>query len=445
MKKVLLILPFLSFPFFLNAAEYCSSDTSDIAAGGKLSFEKTDETTNALLSKERPHESKSIPTPKFVMKSGNNNFLMTIGGEFDFIMGGDMGNDLYKQDGAGVSFVTNAIPVPAVKGHKGDFYINPINGSVDLQVVAFANTKDALTGYFKVGTNGISTSLALQRAYINYRGFTGGLKLTLFQDDYACQPPTIDPQGPSGCVSAASYEFSYKSKSYNGFRFALGLDIPTFYSAQGYYRGHDFPALNGDIVTGNVDNIIPDIPAWVEYSFSQWNRIRLSGILRNFTYEDMLKDKIRHTCGWGAMLSGNIQPADKWILYYQLAYGKGIGAYLQDIAGHPYSFIPCDDKPGYMKPSPMMGVNLGVTFNPTSKLQFNAVVSESRIWDVSDYANAQDEALNYKYAHYGAVNCFYNINSFLQVGIEYLYGHRQTWNIGGASDNRLQAQFSFTF
>lgn len=430
-------------PWLANAAE--QPDTTDISAGKKLEIVRTTPEIAKVLDKTRPHDANAIPTPKFVLKSGNNNFLMTIGGQFNLITGGDIGNNLYKQSDAGISFITSAIPVPAQRGYKGDFYINPLNGFMDAQIVAFPNTDNELSAYVKVGTNGITSSLALQRAYLTYRGFTGGLKLTLFQDDYACQPPTIDPEGPSGCISAAVYELSFKSKSYNGFRFALGLDMPTYYSSNGYYRGHDYPALDNKQVSTAIDNYIPDVPMWAEYSFSQWNRIRLSGVIRNFRYKDILADKYRINTGWGLMLSGNVQPANQWILYYQLAYGKGIGNYIQDIAGHPYSYIPDDARPGYMSSSPMMGANIGVTFNPTSKLQFNAMFSEARIWDVGTYANSVDESQNYKYALYGAVNCFYNINSFLQVGLEYLYGHRQTWNIGGANDSRIQAQLSFTF
>ena len=343
--------------------------------------------------------------------------------------------------------MTSAIPVPAQKGKKGDFYINPINGSVDMQIVGLAGTPDEITGYIKVGTNGINTSIVLQRAYITYRNFTAGMKLTLMQDDYACQPPTIDPEGPSGCVSNVAYEISYKSKSYNGFRFAAGLDMPTFYSSKGYYRGKDFPEFDGKQVAdyGDAEQLIPDIPAWVEYTFSENNRIRVSGLLRNFAYRDLVADKTRHMLGWGVMLSGNVSPVDKLIFYYQVAYGQGIGAYLQDIAGKPISFVPDDARPGRMKASPMMGANVGVTFNATSKLQFNAMFSESRIWKVGDYCNALDESQNYKYALYGAVNCFYNINPWLQWGIEYLWGHRQTWNIGGANDSRIQTQLAFTF
>ena len=444
MKHSLLLPVALMLPFIANAADL--NDTTDIAAGKKLQFIRTTPEVAKIVDRTRPHEANSIPTPKFAITSGNNNFVLTIGGQINVIAGGDIGNNLYSQSGAGISFVTSQIPVPAVKGQKGDFYITPLDGSVDMQVVGLANTPNAVTGYIKVGTNGVNTNVVLQRAYVSWRGLTGGMKLTLFQDDYACQPPTIDPEGPSGCISNVAYEVSYKSKSYNGFRFAVGVDVPTFYTSKGYYRGHDYADFdNKQVSTTTFEQMIPDVPAWVEYSFSTWNRIRLSGLMRNFRYRDRVAGKDRVETAWGAMLSGNIQPASKWILYYQAAYGKGIGSYIQDIAGHPYSFIPDDENPGRMTASPMLGANIGVTFNPTSKLQFNAMFSEARIWGVKDYANSVSEANNYKYALYGAVNCFYNINSFLQVGVEYLYGHRQTWNIGGADDNRVQAQLSFTF
>ena len=443
MKHTILSLVAAVIPGLAFAAE--TPDTTDIQSGKKLEIVRTTPEVAKILNKTRPHEAGAIPTPKFVLKSGNNNFIMTIGGQINLIVGGDMGNDLYNQSGAGISFVTNQIPVPAQSGHKGDFYINPLYSQMDMQIVGLANSDNEVTGYLKIGTNGNTTSVNLMRAYVTWRGFTGGQKLTLFQDDYACQPPTIDPEGPSGEVSTVSYELSYKSKSYNGFRFALGLDIPTYYSANGIYLGHDFTNFEDKQVTTDVNQIVPDIPMWVEYSFSQWNRIRFSGIIRNFAYKDLLANQTRHNVGWGVMLSGNIQPASQWIIYYQAAYGAGIGNYIQDIAGHPYSFIPNDSKPGYMKPAPMLGANIGVSFNPTKKLQFNAMFSEARIWDVRDYANAGEEINNYKYALYGAVNGFYTINSFLQVGLEYLYGHRETWNMGGANDSRLQAELSFTF
>ena len=59
-------------------------------------------------------------------------------------------------------------------------------------------------------------------------------------------------------------------------------------------------------------------------------------------------------------------------------------------------------------------------------------------------SDAPDNVNNYKYGFYAAGNVFYNISSYLQVGVEYLYGRRGTWNAGSALDNRLQMQIMFT-
>lgn len=423
-----------------------SSETpTDNDHGNPIEIKRTSPEVKEILQKTRQPDPRSVPVPSFVLKSRNNNFIVALGGMINPIMGWDIGNNLYKQDGAGISFVTNKIPVPPTSGHRGDFYINPINGAVDLQITGLANTPNAISGYIKVGTNGIEPSLVLQRAYVSWRNFQAGMQLTLMQDAYACQPPTIDPEGPSGCLSAVAYEIAYKSRDYKGFRFAVALDMPTYYSANGYYRGKDFPRFDNKQVDISADQLIPDIPAWIEYSFSQWNRVRLSAMIRNFHYRDVVANKTRYTPGYAVMLSGNLSPVKPVIFYYQLAYGKGVGAYLQDLAGQEFSFIPDPEKPGKMKASPMMGANIGVTFNATSRLQFNAMFSESRIWQVRDYATAPDSGCNYKYALYGAVNCFYNITPYLQWGIEYVWGRKKTWDMGAADDSRIQTQVAFTF
>lgn len=414
-------------------------------AQSSIGIQHTSAADSAILAEARSKAPHEIPVPKFVIKGQNNNFMLTIGGQVNPIMGWDIGNNLYNVDGAGISFVTQKIPVPATKGHKADYYINPLNAAVDFQIVGLAGTENQITGYIKLQTNGNTQGVNLSRAYLKWRHFTFGEKLTLMQDDYACQPPTIDPEGPSGCISTVAYEINYTSPSYNGFQYAIGLDLPTWYSSNGVYRGHDYPAMDGQQVTnyGDAEQMIPDIPMWIQYGTSTWNRVRISGIIRNFAYRDVLNDKTRHTLGWGVMLSGNLNPIKPVIFYYQAAYGKGIGAYLQDLAGMPLSFIPDPDNLGKMKASPMMGINFGFSFNVSPKVQINIMGSESRIWKVREYATVND-AYNYKYALYGAANVFYNITPYLQWGVEYLWGKRETWNMGGAHDSRIQTQLMFT-
>lgn len=432
----------LSLPGFASAESNDSISAGDDHSN-PISFQRTTpEVADILLKAQAPDQS-NLPAPAFVVKSENNNFIMTIGGEINPILGFDIGNNLYKQSGP--DFTTSAIPVPALPGHKGDFFINPLTGNLYLQITGLSGTDNQITGYVKIGTNGSNHAINLKRAYVRWRNLTAGLKTTLMEDADACQPPTIDAEGPSGEVSGGAYEVSYMSPSYNGFRWAVGLDMPTFYSSDGVYRGHDFPALKNTHVDTDADQLIPDIPVWAEYTFSDNNRVRVSGLLRNFTYRDLLTQKTRHTSGWGVMLSGNLSPIEPLIFYYQGIYGKGIGNYIQDISGLPISFVPSDANPGHMSPTPMMGWVLGATYNFNSKWQANAMFSQTRVWDCGDYCSANDMSQNYKYALYGAVNCFYNITSYLQAGVECVWGHRQTWDHIGADDTRIQTQLSFTF
>ena len=94
----------------------------------------------------------------------------------------------------------------------------------------------------------------------------------------------------------------------------------------------------------------------------------------------------------------------------------------------------------------MMGLVVGATVKATSKLSFNAMFSEARIWHVGEYATSTETPTdNYKYALYAAANCFYDITPYLSCGIEYVWGRRCTWDRTSAHDNRLQAQIQFSF
>lgn len=435
---------------FVGSASAGNTDDEVIYEAGPIELVRTTPEIEAILVKARPREPK-METPKFAVRSRGNRFVMSIGGQVNPIMGYDIGNDLYNAPGAGIDFVTGNIPVPAQPGHKGAFFINPLNAYLDFTIVGFGGTKNQLSAYFKIGTNGASHGLALKRAFVTWRNVTAGETQTLLQDGDAVQPPTIDPQGPCGDVGATAYQLSYKSPSYSGFRYAIALEMPTFYSSKGYYRGKDYRHdFYGVKVTDDASQTIPDVPAWVEYEFSDNNRIRLSGILRNFAYRDLITSKTRHLAGWGAQLSGNFSFWKPLVFNYQAIYGKGIGNYLQDISGRPLSFTPKNDAVGRMVANPMMGLVFGASYNVTPKLQFNAVGSYSRIWNVGPYADTGDSngvagEANYRYSVYAAANCFYSFTPYLKLGIEYLYGHRETYSMGCASDNRIQTQISFTF
>lgn len=443
------------------AVEPETEEEAVLYSAGPLQFIPT--ASNAFVYKTikeaRPKEPGGLSVPKFTVKSKNNKFMMTIGGKINPIMGYDIGNDLYQVTDAGSSFIPGDIPVPPLTGHKGDFFINALNGNLDFTIVGFAGTKNQVTGYIKIAANGNTKPIVLKRAFITWHNVSAGLKSSNATDDDACQPNLIDPQGPNGDVSTSTYQVSYLSPSYNGFRFAASIEKPTFNNSNGIYRGKDFASWYGHQVNADVDQLIPDIPLWMEYSANDQNRVRFTAILRNFAYQNMLEQKRQNIFAWGTMLSGNFSFWKPLTFNFQAVYGKGIGAYIQDLQGRPVSFTPDSEHLGKMQANPMMGLVFGASYNATKKLQFNVVGSYARIWNVGDYATFQDATAedanghevmtagdaNYHYGIYVAANCFYKFTPYLQWGIEYLYGRRATYSLGAANDSRIQTQLTFTF
>lgn len=430
-------------------------DKEDEPADKQIVFAKTsqDSTVYNILNKDRSKNVNELPVPHFAIHTANKKFVMTIGAKFNPIIGADMGSDLYKMDGAGINFIPAQIPVPAQPGKKSDFFINALNADLDIQIVGFGNTRDQITGYIKFSTDGNDKNIHMSKAFITWRGLTAGLKNSLFVDEEAI-PPTIDPQGPNGQVNVTVNEFGYVSPSMKGVRLGVGLDMPEYYTSRGVYLGKDYTSWHGARIEGEkvcdpnyYSFQVPDIPMFVEYA-NGMNRVKLAGIVRPLIYRDLLCNQRKSTVGWGLSLSGNVKPVDQLTFYLQATYGKGIGNYIQDLAGMPISFVPKDDHPGEMTPTPMMGWCAGISYDINSKWQVNVMASQARVWNVSAYAEDEaepgTEINNYKYGYYGAANVFYNISSYFQVGLEYLYGYRKTWDHGSGHDNRLQLQVQFS-
>lgn len=442
-----------SVPVFAQSSTAPESDADDdvIFETRSLELVGVSPELRDIIMQDRRKEPQSYAAPKFAIRTPDNKFILSIGGQVNPILGYDLGNDLYDADGGGIDFTTGAIPVPAVPGKKSAFFINPLRAYIDFTIVGFGGTKNQVTAYFKLAMNGENHNAFFKRAYVSWRGITAGETATLFSDDDANQPTTIDPEGPAGNVAGTAYAISYKSPVWSGFSFAVGIEKPTFYSSNGVYRGHDYSHDFFNVkVTDDANQLVPDIPMYVQYEGSKNNRVRLSGIIRNFAYRDLVDARTRHITGWGAQLSGNFSFYKPLVFNFQAVYGKGIASYIQDLSGRQISFTPCDGRLGEMESNPMMGLTFGASYDVTKKLQFNVVGSYARVWSVGDYAVLGDTGdtagnNNYRYAVYATANAFYKFTGYLKWGIEYNFGRRTTYELGSANDNRIQTQLVFSF
>ncbi|MGL4805465.1 MAG: hypothetical protein ACRC26_03870, partial [Bacteroidales bacterium] len=185
------------------------------SADPEFKYNRTTANEAELLGKNKPIGPGSVPVPRFILKTTNNKFLMAIGGFIQPIIGMDLGNTLAGNMYFSPSHIEN---VPALKGQKADFFINPLNSAIDLEVIGFGHTKNELTGYLKfdfTGGNGDKYA-SLSSVYMKYRGFLAGYNYSLFTD-VATLPATISWSGVTGNNWSKGYQVSYNSKSYKGF------------------------------------------------------------------------------------------------------------------------------------------------------------------------------------------------------------------------------------
>ena len=328
---------------------------------------------------------------------------------------------------------SNIVNVPAVIGQKSEFFINPLCSAIDLQVIGFPGTKNQLVGYIKFKFNGGTDGkiLKLNAAYVKYRGFLAGYNYSLFTD-VRTLPTTISWSGVTSNDWSLAYQISYNSRSYSGFSFGLSIEQPSFNEEKSVYEGKDYPDYDGHEVIGKATQAIPDFPFYLQYGWGKENHFRATGIIRNFSYVDKIKNKTNITTGLGVQLSTVIKIAQPLTLYAQGVYGKGIGHYINGMQYLPISYIPDDAKPGKIKAAEMMGYFAGLKFYVSPKVFLNGTFGQSRVYGVSSY---WDE---YKYGLDARFSIFYNINPYIQTGIEYLWAKQVRFSHESAKVNRIQ-------
>ncbi|MEG1585563.1 MAG: hypothetical protein RR346_01670 [Bacteroidales bacterium] len=425
--------------FFLIALITASFSTGNAAEDeekhpAKLTIAKPTEKERSILLSNRPHLS-NIPdvAPSFIIKDTRSKFMITFGGFIKPIFGWDMGNVIDD-----ISFIPSKMPVPALPGHKTDYFANPMHSGLDFHIIGLPGSEHQIGGYVNMMYNAPKAGVQVHHVYITYRGFLLGKTSSLFVDEEAI-PHTIDPQGPNGALSGHSNRFSFETNLGKHFRAGISAELPAFDQYGGAYEGPDYPDLDGIQYYEDASQPIPDIPAFIEYQGKGSNRVRISGIIRNFFYRDQLRRQTRSVTGWGVQLSGNLSPAKPLIFYYEAAYGEGIGHYIQDLCDLPLSYLPQDNRPGKMRATPMMGWLAGFNYHFPCKLVLGYTYSEARIWDSSLYFP------EYKYGQYMAANLVYPIRSYFTCGIEWLWGRKKEYSGTSAHINRIQTAVKFSF
>ena len=172
--------------------------------------------------------------------------------------------------------------------------------------------------------------------------------------------------------------------------------------------------------------------------------VRASAILRTLTYRDETLHQNKSRIGYGFQLSGAEYFLDCLTFYWQGVWGKGIGSMIQDTVGEGLDLVPAD---GGMAMDPVMlwGGFLALRYDISSRFAASATYSTMHTYASFFEGGSTPWGDLYKYAQYVSANIFFSATSFLEVGLENIWGRRNNYDGRRAADDRIQASLQFTF
>jgi len=262
----------------------------------------------------------------------------------------------------------------------------------------------------------------LRHAWGEYGRFGAGQYWSNFMD-IDVFPNTLDYWGPNAMIFTRQVQVRYTQPIGQQTKLALSLENPsgniTLPTDSGY---RSLPQ-------------IPDVVASLRYNWGS-SHVKVAGVFHPLDYE-MPDGKRRNTPGWGVNLSGAFQLENKDNFVYQAAYGEGIANYFDDIGGDGYDGIWRSPEQ-QLSTVPAFGVMGFYDHWWTDK--FSSTIG----WGYLTLKTLSNQpGTDFNMSQYGVGNLIWYPNSFMKVGLEYLYGYRK--NISGADADNHRIQFSTMF
>ena len=282
---------------------------------------------------------------------------------------------------------------------------------------------------YTAGTwRGSGNTFKLHNAYMQFEYATIGYNTGNFMDP-AAVPFTLDYAGPCGMVFYRTVQAAFNYGFDWGLSMGVAFEVP------------DVKGIDSETVSVGKQRM-PNIPVYLRYSWADNSHVRVSGILRDLSYDDHVNNKNRQKLAWGAqattlMTFGNLQ------LRGQYCIGEGIASLFNDMSNIASDIVPNANDPSRMSMLLADGWYAGLQYNFTPRLFASATYSQCSVHSKHGYAGAYPD--NYKRGQYVVANVCYNLTSSIQIGAEYLHGWRTDFESETNNANRvnLSAQFNF--
>lgn len=420
MKKFTLFI--LSAVFFTSA--YAQSNAKFITTVDSINI------YNIMLenSPQRPNYKE---VPRFTLVGKDSKFYMGMGANVKFVADFDWGSPISNPN----IFAPKDIPMASADGNRSQTLFSVGQSNIYWNFVLLPGSKDQVGLFFDVIFLGNSPKpvIEIHHLYMKYRGFTAGYVVSTFTD-LKSEPKSIDFGGPNAMtlVRHPNIYYTYKFGKDKMWTAQLGLDVP------------DVASFTTTSVTKKINQRMPDIPFFIQRSWAEnkgW--LRASAIFRDLQYRAEGEGGViignKSDFGWGVKLDGKTPIAGGLSACWQAVYGKGIASYIQDLSGEGLDLVP---KKGSfdLKAVPVWGAygSLEYEFGKCGFINF----TYSQVRSYADIFQGRGDL--YKYGQYLTGNLIFNISSFAQCGVEYLWGKRVDYNCNKNHDNRIMLMLNLS-
>ncbi len=364
--------------------------------------------------------------PRFLFIDRNGKVAFGIGGYVK-------GTVQYDFDGAiddGPNFVSADIPVPANPAQRDQFFANANHSTIFLQMLGKTERFNTYEMFIQTNFTGggyRGYDLMLKQAYLRLGYVTAGLTNSTFVDG-AAATPVVDDQSPAGEIGAKNIILQYKPNITDNLKAAISIEMP---SAK-YRTGTEAQSIN---------QRFPDIPAFVQYSWADGDaHVRLSGLLRRLSYRNLLTSSNRFATGWALQLSGTAPIGDPLRVYFQGAFGRGYGHYVNDLAQVGADLIPEAGNPGKLYAPRMSNFEAGLRYDFTPKVFATVAYSQAQLHQQGNLSGD-----TYHRGQYLSVALAYDIVPDFRIGISYLHGRRTNFDGQHGVANRIEGMMKFSF
>lgn len=370
----------------------------------------------------RPHNAPLDPKLKGFIAIPGTDTMFKIGGSarLDTIV------DL-KNNGNPNQFVPSSIPVPGEAGWDGGersaLHAKGTRLSLELRrPVPFDGSLRIYTEYdFFDDSASNSMRFRARHFYGQAWNFLIGQTFSAFMDVDAF-PDVVDYQGPNAIVNRRQPQIRYTWPVYEG-----ATKVQLFGSIE---------QPDGKIDTGtgeftaesSVVNHTPDFVVGARWE-GEKGHLQAAGVFRELSFESDGDQSSRDVFGWGASLSGSLNLFEKDKLSVQATYGEGVARYLNDLSGENLDAAFTD---GELEAIPVFAAMVGYTHHWND--HWRSTLSGGYV-----HVDAPESLGRFTIDQtlYGSANLMWHPTSSFRMGLEYLYGRKETLDGSERDAHRL--------